>query len=168
MNKTLKLNLGCGKDIKENYINVDDNSMWPDKLPANVVPHNLSVFPWPFKDYSSEEIYMSHVLEHLPDTTRTLKEIKRILKIGGIFWGVVPVGNSLNGQTHWQHCRYFNKWSFCDISKDFGMELIYSKFDVLHDTTFKRIRNLVPFKEVLYKAGWNNAYDLVHFKLKKI
>jgi ubiquinone/menaquinone biosynthesis C-methylase UbiE len=140
--------------------------MWDTNLKVDV-ECDLTKFPWPFDDSCADEILMNHVLEHLLDTRRTMIQIKRILKPGGIFHGVIPVGNSLNGQTHWQHYRFFNKGTFKDLANSFGMELVYAKFGSLTDTPLKRLRNLVPFRELLYKAGWGNAYDLVYFKLEK-
>jgi len=53
-----KLNLGCGEDYKEGYINLDilDNEF------VDVI-HDLNKFPYPFKDDEFGEIYIHHVLE---------------------------------------------------------------------------------------------------------
>jgi len=42
MKKSTKLNIGCGKDIKEDYVNLDSV-----KLPEVDVVHNLDKYPWP-------------------------------------------------------------------------------------------------------------------------
>lgn len=46
----------------------------------------------PLADGSCEAVYCSHVLEHLSleDFRRALLETKRVLKVGGIFRGVLP------------------------------------------------------------------------------
>lgn len=72
-----KLNLGCGEDIKKDYINLD----FVKQRGVDVV-YNLNKFPWPFKDNEFDLIYCSHVLEHINDFERTLLEIKRICKNG--------------------------------------------------------------------------------------
>jgi len=75
----MKLNLGCGTDIKKGYINVDimkGNGI--DKIV------NFNKLPYPFKDNQFNEIYMNYVLEHLrlyPEDV--LKELYRITKKGG-------------------------------------------------------------------------------------
>lgn len=70
-----RLNLGCGNDIKEGYVNLD----FVKQKGVDVV-HDLSKFPWPFRDNEFDEVYTSHFLEHVKDFERTLLEIKRICK----------------------------------------------------------------------------------------
>ena len=56
----MKLNLGCGKDYIDGWVNVDfyDDSTCDIK-------HDLEVFPWPWEDDSVSEIKIIHTLEHL-------------------------------------------------------------------------------------------------------
>lgn len=49
--KKKKLNLGCGKDIKKEYVNLDIR-----KFPGVDIIHDLNKFPYPFKDDSFDEI----------------------------------------------------------------------------------------------------------------
>src|SRR6516225_5520478 len=74
-----KLNLGCGWDLREGYINVDFQPFHNPDLVADV--RDLSSLPsgW------FEEIVAQDVLEHLPrlDTLRTLAEWNRLLCLGG-------------------------------------------------------------------------------------
>ena len=55
-----KINLGCGKDYLNDWVNVDfyDDSTCDIK-------HDLEVFPWPWEDNSVSEIRIIHTLEHL-------------------------------------------------------------------------------------------------------
>ncbi|MBT3989479.1 MAG: methyltransferase domain-containing protein [Rhodospirillaceae bacterium] len=73
----MKLNLGCGNNKLEGYLNVDSQQLC---APDQVV--DLEVFPWPFEDNSVDEIVMSHVLEHLGETKEVylaiIKELYRI------------------------------------------------------------------------------------------
>jgi hypothetical protein len=75
----MKLNLGCGQNRIEGYVNVDSQ---PACAPDEVV--DLERFPWPFADNSVDEIMMNHVLEHLGADTRTffgiVKELYRVCK----------------------------------------------------------------------------------------
>jgi len=75
MREEIKLNLGCGNDHKEAYINVDKYGK-PD------LQHDLELFPWPWKDSSVSEIVLKHTLEHLGQETETfLKIIKEIYRV---------------------------------------------------------------------------------------
>lgn len=57
----MKLNLGCGSDIRPGYVNVDFRS-----LPGVNLVVDLSVVPWPFAFESVDEILMLDFLEHFP------------------------------------------------------------------------------------------------------
>jgi hypothetical protein len=73
----LKLNLGCGFNKVEGFVNVDAHPLCnPD------VVFDLEQFPWPWADNSVSEILAIHSLEHMGRTTEIwfgiIKEIYRI------------------------------------------------------------------------------------------
>ena len=75
----MKLNLGCGNNKLDGFVNVDNQAVCsPDML------IDLEVFPWPFENSSIDEIILSHVLEHLGQTNeiylKIIKEIYRVSK----------------------------------------------------------------------------------------
>lgn len=72
-----KINLGCGRDIKECWVNVD----FIKNKGVDVI-HNLNKFPYPFEDSSVDEIRASHIIEHLEDPNKFIREIWRIGKNG--------------------------------------------------------------------------------------
>lgn len=80
-----KLNVGCGSNIIEGWDNLDYHT----KYNANII-HNLNDLPLPFDNNYYDEIYCSHVLEHINDSLELLLEIVRILKHGGILTIKVP------------------------------------------------------------------------------
>lgn len=83
--QTVKLNLGCGDDIRPGYVNVD-------KFPQNdsVVQADLPVLP--FEDNSADEVVLSHVLEHFGyrEGETLCREIVRVLRPGGVALIEVP------------------------------------------------------------------------------
>lgn len=85
--QTLKLNLGCGSNKMPGYVNVDLYGE-PD------VRQDLESFPWPWVDSSVEEIYLSHVLEHLgaaPNVfIQIMKEMYRVSANGAKIHIIVP------------------------------------------------------------------------------
>lgn len=100
-----KLNFGCGTDIKEGYVNVDIV-----KLPGVDIAYNFNEFPYPFKDNWFDKIYTSHVLEHLDDLPKVMKELKRISKKGAKIVIRVPhfsCGVSYRDPTHKRLFSYF-------------------------------------------------------------
>ena len=75
-----KLNIGCGKDYREGWVNLDyDNSIKAD------VYHNLNKYPYPFKENTFDIVVASQIIEHVFEQDRALEEIKRVLKPGGKF-----------------------------------------------------------------------------------
>lgn len=84
--KSIKLNLGAGKDHKEGWINADiDKTTQPDQI------IDLSK-PLPFKDAFVDEILLQDVLEHFlkVDGENLIAEISRVLKPGGKFSLRIP------------------------------------------------------------------------------
>jgi len=85
----MRLNLGCGRDKRAGYVNVDK---YPQFEPDRVV--DLEATPWPFADGSADEIVLHHVLEHLGQATPVflaiIGELYRVLKVGGMIEITVP------------------------------------------------------------------------------
>ena len=122
----MKLNLGSGERPMSGYVNID----WQKAEGVDVV-HDLNVFPYPFTDGQFDEVYASHVLEHLDKPFLIMKELHRILKPGGVLRVKVPQFS--RGFTHAEHEHgfdvtfpmYFNKE--CKTSGYYGVD-----FDIKH------------------------------------
>jgi len=89
MTAAIKLNLGCGHSYRDGWVNVDHFAgCKPD------IVQNLESFPWPWPDNSVDEIYMSHVMEHLGQETSVflalMKEIYRVCRNGATLKVIVP------------------------------------------------------------------------------
>lgn len=72
-----KLNLGCGKDIREGWINLDVS-----QLPGVDVVHDVNILPLPFGDGEFDEILARDVLEHV-EYIPLLADLHRLLCVGG-------------------------------------------------------------------------------------
>lgn len=89
---TMKLDLGCGRLVKEGFVGCD-------KFPTSEEILKIDMDEkLPFKDNSIEEVYMDNSLEHVRNYDFTLMEIHRILKSGGKITIRVP---------HWSHYSAF-------------------------------------------------------------
>jgi len=84
--RTQRLNLGCGEDTREEWINVDMID-----LPGVDEQVNLETLPWPFADDAFTHVEAKHILEHLPEPVAAFAEIARVLK---------PKGGGVLGVSH--------------------------------------------------------------------
>jgi len=94
----LRLDLGCDRCQIAGFTSVDFN---PDVNPDVVA----DVRELPFPDESADEIYASHVLEHLPYGNKALEEWLRVLKPGGMLTVVVPDINGI-----YMMSKHHGKW----------------------------------------------------------
>jgi len=101
-----KLNLGCGKDIREGWVNLDSHP-----LPGVDVVHDLERPPLPFQNEEFDEILCQDVLEHL-EYVPVLKELHRILKPGGRITIRVPHFTSKNNFIDPTHKKRFSIYTF--------------------------------------------------------
>lgn len=102
-----KLNLGCGKDIKKGYVNLDHV-----KLPGVDVIHDLDKYPYPFKDNTFDLVYCDNVLEHLDSIIKPAEELWRITKKGGKIVVIVPIFPSIWAMTDPTHKQFFTYITF--------------------------------------------------------
>jgi hypothetical protein len=85
----VKLNLGCGQNRKEGYVNADRE---PAANPDVVM--DMEEFPWPFDTDSVDEVVANHVLEHVGATPSVfigvMQELYRICRAGAAIHIAVP------------------------------------------------------------------------------
>jgi len=84
----MKLNLGCGDDVREGYINIDVRKTKPNVLVLDLEKELLKPFP----SESAEEIIAKDFVEHISwrRVEDLLKDIFRVLKKGGRLFIQVP------------------------------------------------------------------------------
>jgi SAM-dependent methyltransferase len=105
-----KLDIGCGKNKMEGAVGIDRVA-----LPGVDVVHDLNTFPYPFADNQFDEIYATHIIEHLDSITKVMEELHRIAKPNARVIIVTPHYTdfqSWNDPTHKWHLttysfRYF-------------------------------------------------------------
>ncbi len=73
------LNLGSGKDVIEEAINLD---IVP--LEGVDVVWDINKSPWPFEDNTFETIICNHILEHTDNLVKVVEEIHRVGKPEGL------------------------------------------------------------------------------------
>jgi predicted SAM-dependent methyltransferase len=71
------------------------------------VIHDLDKFPYPFKNEEFDEILCFNILEHVSELIKTMKELNRILKKGGIMKIKVPLFPSMYSVVDPTHKNFF-------------------------------------------------------------
>lgn len=79
-------NIGAGSFRHENWINIDHSSIWYKHLQEDIIEYDLlEMNKLPLEDNSVDNIYSSHVIEHVTDEAvqNMCNECYRVLKRGG-------------------------------------------------------------------------------------
>jgi len=177
-----KLNLGCGEDIKEGFVNLDSV-----KARGVDVVHDLNKIPYPFRDEEFEEIHAFHVLEHLDgDWFKIIKELSRILKKDGVILIKVPHFTSPIAfmENHRRFFRYRSFESFddqknmkaLDQKNNYKFEIserkiIFTKKLFVYNYIVEWFVNLNKNSALLYENTFLRALfpaEQIFFRLKKI
>ena len=133
----MKINLGCGNDIRPGWVNVDCAA-----LPGVDIVHDLNVLPLPFEDAVADEIACEDVLEHV-DYVPLLKEMHRVLKPGGTINISVPHFTSNNNYVDPTHRNRFSVKTFnffCDGTSERELRPYY-----FPDLSFRGIQRRITF-----------------------
>lgn len=113
----------------------------------------------PFKDNEFDIILCNHVLEHIPDDTKAMEELYRILKPGG--FGVFQIPQDLNRETTFEDDSITDKKERAKIFGQYDHVRIYGRdyFDKLRSVGFK-------VEEVDYTARLSED-DIIKYCLAK-
>lgn len=102
----IKLNLGCGTDIKIGFENVD------------IKDFDIDSGVFPYEDNSVGFVWAHHILEHMTDLIRVMKEIYRVCIDGAQIDIVVPLAHTLWDVANPTHHIRFNHKTFEYFSTD--------------------------------------------------
>lgn len=126
----IRINLGCWKDIKPGWINCDFYI-----VNDSVMKIDLRELPLPFEDNYADEIYLSHVLEHLQNPYDIVMECHRVLKPGGILNVKLPIhANRLEHASFYHQKNYFQNLYRQGAGQNYGgrhFELLSVKKHIL-------------------------------------
>jgi SAM-dependent methyltransferase len=133
------------------YITTDLNSPLAD-VKADIC--NL-----PFKDNEFDVILCNHVLEHIPDDTKAMQELYRVLKVGG--YGVFQIPQDLNRDSTFEDDTITDKKERAKIFGQYDHVRIYGRdyFEKLRSIGFK-------VEEVDYTATLSEE-DIIKYCLAK-
>ncbi len=115
--KSNKLNLGCGRTIMDGWVNLDSVKLTGVDVVADL--DKCEHIPLPFEDNRFEEIYASHLIEHLNNPLFLMQELHRISKNGAKALFKVPYGSSDAAYEDPTHARHYFLNSFGYFSQPY-------------------------------------------------
>ncbi len=102
----MKLNLGCGEDYKEGWLNCDISKQVNPDMIVNLEKK------LPFKTNSVFRIIISHTLEHINNFVPLMHELHRICKKDAKIEILVPFYSSWGQFNDPTHVRFFSPFTF--------------------------------------------------------
>lgn len=163
----MKLNIGCGFDIKEGFINMDISK----EVNPNIV-HDLNNIPYPFKDNTFDYILAKDVLEHVPKINLIfiIEELYRISKDKCLWNITVPFYNNRLANANIIHYTGFDFGSFDMFTEGANLESIYSKvkLNIKSENAMPTGRGrFIPFK-MFFRHMIGELYNVINFKIEVI
>lgn len=109
---TVKINLGCGRHILPDWVNLDWISGPGVDTVANL--EGCRTHRLPFDDDSADEMLLSHVIEHINDTLGLMEELHRIAKHDALLTVHTPYGSSDDAWEDPTHVRpwFVGHWNY--------------------------------------------------------
>jgi len=161
-----KLNVGCGRDVKKGWVNLD-----MIKFKGIDVIHNLDKFPYPFKDNTFDEIFASQIIEHLDHPQEFIEELWRISKdgakveVGTVHFSAPVVWGDITHRRPYQS----DTMNWCNIKLRYGnkLSLVNENPTVFHVTPeiwfryfftpLRFIVNINRYTQLIYER-WFSAF----------
>lgn len=106
----MKLNIGCGEKLLEGHVNFDKTPVDASCKQGDI--NDVIDIP----DGSADEVLLDNVIEHVDCIVHSMKDVRRLLKLGGIVKIYTPhysSNSSWRDPTHRHHLSYFSFDMFC-------------------------------------------------------
>ena len=165
---SVRIDLGCGLNRVPGTIGVDHLISDEVQIVANIEE------TLPFPDQSIDEVYLSHVLEHVHDPWELVKEIHRVLVVGGRCEIRVPHHTNPSA-FEMGHRTYWNRFSMTGVlrngTKSKEQQALFLEERIAIEPLFLRglLRPVINAVPRLYEMGLCHlfpAYEVV-YSLKK-
>jgi SAM-dependent methyltransferase len=142
--------------LGDNYVTAD--------LESPLAKIKMDVQEIPFKDNTFDVIFCNHILEHVDDDMKAVRELYRVLKSGG--WGIIQSPVNYNRATTYEDAsivtpeertKHFGQHDHLrENGADYAARLAEAGFDVVEDNYVKTLpakqvkRNALPENEIIY------------------
>ena len=113
-----RLNVGCGRNIKPGWVNLDGYAHPGVDVVFNLDACRPSFYsgggPLPFESETFDEFLLSHVLEHITNVYPLMSELWRVAKPNALMTCRVPYGSSDDAWEDQTHVRayFLQSWGY--------------------------------------------------------
>jgi hypothetical protein len=162
------LDLGCGTAKVAGALGLDVVPLAGVDLVGD-----LAHRPYPFAANSFDAVYLNDVIEHIPNTIKTMEEVHRILKPNGRAYVRVVNWNSIYTAMDPTHLAAYTENSFDFFGKRVGRSYYTrARFDVVHvKLGFNALaRRMCPNERLLYFFSnyLSNVLEDLNFELRAV
>jgi len=112
-----RLNVGCGRNIRADWINLDSYPLTGVDIVADL--ETCATQALPLADDSVDELLLSHVMEHIRNVLPMMQELHRVASANAIMKVHVPYGSSDDAFEDPTHVRQIFTGSFGYFSQPY-------------------------------------------------
>lgn len=113
------LDIGCSNNKVPGTIGIDIN---PNSM-ADII-HDLNQYPYPIETSSIDKIYAKHIIEHVDDPRKFIREIHRILKVGGDAFFETPHFSCRVAYSEPEHKLFYSYFMFNELLKGLRFKIL--------------------------------------------
>lgn len=128
----LVIDFGCKKNKIPGTVGVDIDP----QSDADVL-HDLNKFPYPFEVNYADKIFATHIIEHLDDPVRFIREIHRVLKPGGVACIETSHFSNYISYAEPEHKLYYSYFMFGNILDKAKVSFEIKKYQIRFYKTFR-------------------------------
>ena len=151
----VKLNVGCGRDIRDGYVNIDGVAL--PGIDHRVDLDDCAATPLPLPDDHFQELELSHVLEHLKNPLPLMQELYRVAAPGGRLLVKVPHAGHDDAWVDPTHVRAIVPQTFAYFGQPRYVDMDYG---YTGDWRVERCDLIVP-RDVFDKLGRDKVRQAV-------
>lgn len=163
----VNLNVGAGNQEIAGFTSLDLDSEWYRARGRKFLPYNMLTDDLPSEDDTVDNIYCSHVIEHLPDDVvlRFLREARRVLRNGGTLRIACPdaeflwhVSSFENSYWQWREPWFSDpSYSIEPTAKPRRSDYFVREVATPHCSLYRNRRNKLAYDDSMFAAEFNST-----------
>lgn len=154
--ESIKLDIACGNNKQDGFIGIDKV-----KTDKTDVVMDLEQYPWSFPDNYTDEVNISHYIEHIYDLMKFMNELYRIMKPQTTATIVSPYYTSTRAWQDPTHKRAISEASFLYFNKKWREDNKLQHYPITCDFDFTY--GYIMYPDFISRAEEYRAFAMRHF-----